>query len=48
MKHKINWREKGDEEDRECGGRIALREIWKQIEENGIQQTAIVRNVGDG
>ena len=29
------WKEKGGEEDQECDERIALREIWKEWEENG-------------
>ena len=29
------WRGKGGEEDRECDGRTALREIWREWEENG-------------
>ena len=29
------WSGKGGEEDRECDGRTALREIWKEWEENG-------------
>ena len=35
------WRVKGGEEDRECDGRTALREIWKEWEENGEQQQKI-------
>ncbi len=33
---KVEW--KGGEEDRECDGRTALREKWKELEENGEQQ----------
>ena len=40
------WREKGDEEERECDRRTALREIWKEWEENGEQQLKI-KMVGD-
>ena len=29
---------KGRDEDRECDGRTALREAWKEWEENGEQQ----------
>ena len=36
---------KGGEEDRGCDGRTALREIWKEREENGEQQQTIE---GDG
>ena len=32
------WRGKGGDEDRECDGRTAVREIWKVWEENGEQQ----------
>ena len=32
------WREKGSEEDQECKGRTALREIWREWEEEGEQQ----------
>ena len=32
---------KGGKEDRECDGRTALREIWKEWEENGEQQQQI-------
>ena len=32
---------KGDEEDRECDGRTALREFWKEWEEKGDQQQKI-------
>ena len=35
------WRKKGGEEDLECDGRSALREIWKEWEENGEQQQKI-------
>ena len=35
------WREKGGEEDQECDGRTALREIWEEWEENGEQQEKI-------
>ena len=35
---------KGGEEDRECDGRTALREIWKEWEENEKQQ----QNIGVG
>ena len=35
------WREKGGDEDRECDGRTALREIGKEWEENGEQQQKI-------
>ena len=38
---------KGGEEDRECDGRTALREICKEWEENGEQQQKI-EGVGDG
>ena len=44
------WREKGFEEDRECDSRTALREIWKEWEENAEQLTAKDRrrcHVGD-
>ena len=41
------WKGKGGEEDRECDGRTALREIWKEREENGEQQLYI-EEVGDG
>ena len=40
------WREEGGEEDRDYDGRTALREIWKEWEENGEQQQNIER-VGD-
>ena len=36
---------KGGEEDRECDGRTALREIWKEWEDNEEQQQMIE---GDG
>ena len=39
------WREKEGKENRECNGRTALREIWKEWEENGEQQQKI--EVGD-
>ena len=32
------WGEGGGEEDREGDGRTAVREIWKEWEENGGQQ----------
>ena len=32
---------KGGEEDRDCDGKTALREIWKEWEENGEQQQNI-------
>ena len=32
------WRQKGGKEDRECDGRTAIREIWKEWEENGEQK----------
>ena len=35
------WREGGGEEDRECDGRTAVREIWEEWEENGGQQQKI-------
>ena len=31
----------GGEEDRECDGKTALREIWEEWEENGEQQQKI-------
>ena len=40
------YREKGGEEDRECDGRTALREIRKEWEENGEQQQQ-TEGVGD-
>ena len=40
------WREKGGEEDQECDGRTALREIGKEWEQNGEQQQKI-EGVGD-
>ena len=40
------WREKGGEEDQECDGRTALREIYKEWEEDGEQQQKI-EGVGD-
>ena len=40
------WREKRGEEDRECDGRTALRETWKEWGENGEQQQKI-EGVGD-
>ena len=36
---------KGGEENRECDGKTALREIWKEWEEKGGQQQKI--GVGD-
>ena len=39
------WRDKGGEEGQECDERTALREIWKEWEENGEQQQNI--EVGD-
>ena len=38
--------EKGGNEDRECDGRTALRDVWKEWEENGAQHQKIER-VGD-
>ena len=38
---------KGGEEDRECDGRTALREIWKAWEENGEQQLKTGLETGD-
>ena len=35
---RLTTRSKGGEEDRECDGRITLREIWKEREENREQQ----------
>ena len=34
-------RKKGGKEERECDGRTALREIWKEWEEIGEQQQEI-------
>ena len=42
------WREKGGKEDQEYDGRTALREIWKEWEENGEQQRSwrlLIENV---
>ena len=35
------WSEKGGEDDRECDGRTALRDIWKEWEDNREQQEKI-------
>jgi len=35
---------KGDEEDRGCDERTALREIWKECEEKGEQHQRIYRS----
>ena len=32
------WKEKGSDENQECGGRTALREVWKEWEDKGEQQ----------
>ena len=40
------WKKTGGEEDRECNGRTALREIWEDWEENGEQQQKM-DGVGD-
>ena len=40
------WSGTGGEEDRECDGRTAITDIWKEWEENGEQQRKI-EGVGD-
>ena len=40
------WRGKGGEEDRECGRSTALKEVWKEWEEQGQPQQKI-EGIGD-